>query len=128
MENGELTSKIEELILEHPEKCGCLHSFCRKTPPLNLDIFGIITDGYKFEIVILEVKLRENVGLAESSQLLGYTIVSDAKYGLLINIDSGVSRRLTGILTSEMDVSKIVQKKPMARYSSNYLVLCNETL
>lgn len=109
--NGELTSNIKELIEQYPEKCSCLQTFCRKTPPLNLDIFGVITNGEKFEFVILEVKLRDNVGLAEWSQLLGYTIVSNAKFGLLINIDSGVSSRLTGILTSEIDISKIVRKK-----------------
>jgi len=109
--NGELTSKIKELIEQYPDKCSCLQTFCRKTPPLNLDIFGVITNGEKFEIVILEIKLRENVGLAEWSQLLGYTVVSNAKYGLLININAGASNRLTGILTSELDVSKIIRKK-----------------
>lgn len=109
--NGELASKIKELIVEHPEKCACLQSYCRNTPPLNLDIFGVITNGQKFEIVILEVKLRENVGLAEWSQLLGYSMVSNAKYGLLININAGASSRLTGILTSEIDASKVVRKK-----------------
>jgi hypothetical protein len=109
--NGELTSKIRELIEQFPDKCSCLQTFCRNTPPLNLDIFGVITNGKRFEIVILEVKLRENVGLAEWSQLLGYAVVSNAKYGLLINIDAGASSRLTGILTSETDVSKMVREK-----------------
>ncbi|MDR3186489.1 MAG: hypothetical protein LBU04_06795 [Christensenellaceae bacterium] len=109
--NGELTSKIKELITQYPEECSCLQTFCRKTSPLNLDIFGVITNGIKFEIVILEVKLCANVGLAEWSQLLGYTVVSDAKYGLLINIDAGASSRLTGILTSEVDASRVVRKK-----------------
>ena len=79
--------------------------------PLNLDIFGIITNGEKFEIVILEVKLRESVGLAEWSQLLGYNVVSNAKFGLLINIDNGASSRLSAILSSDEDVSKIIRRK-----------------
>lgn len=109
--SGELTAKIRELIAEHPEKCQCLQAYSRNMYPLNLDIFAIITDGTKFEIVILEVKLRESVGLAEWSQLLGYNVVSDAKYGLLINIDNGASSRLSAILSSDENVSKIIRKK-----------------
>lgn len=109
--SGELKTKLRELICEHPEKCGCLQTFASTTNPLNLDIFGVITDGTKFEIVILEIKLRETVGLSEWSQLLGYNVVSDAKYGLLINIDGGASSRLVGILSSSADASKVVRTK-----------------
>jgi len=105
--NGELTSKIKELISENTEKCACLQSYCRKTPPLNLDIFGVITDGKKFEIIVLEIKLRENVGLAEWSQLVGYCLVSGAKYGLLVNIDNGGSPRLMQMLQTERHISHI---------------------
>ena len=76
-----------------------------------MDIFGIITNGIKFVILILEVKLKPSVGLAEWSQLLGYNLVSDAKYGLLINIDGGASNRLVHILSTEKDTSKIVRIK-----------------
>lgn len=109
--NGELTSKIKELIREHPEECACLDAYSRTTPPLNLDIFGVITNGVHFEIVILEVKLVNAVGLNEWSQLVGYNLVSDAKYGLLININAGASERLRGILSLNEDCSKIVRRK-----------------
>ncbi len=109
--SGELTSKIRELICEFPDKCMCLDEYSRNTPPLNLDIFCVVTDGIKFEIVILEIKLRESVGLNQWSQLLGYNLVSDAKYGLLISIDAGASDRLTRILTMDADSSRIVRKK-----------------
>ena len=109
--NGELKTKLFELIQEHPEECECLRTFASSTNPLNLDIFGVVTNGTKFEIVILEVKLRDTVGLSEWSQLLGYNVVSDAKYGLLINIDGGASSRLRGILASNIDSSKIVRLK-----------------
>lgn len=109
--SGELTSKIRELIREHPEKCECLGAYSRVTPPLNLDIFAVVTNGVHFEIVILEVKLRNAVGLAEWSQLVGYNLVSNAKYGLLINIDAGASSRLTNILSFNEDVSRIVRQK-----------------
>lgn len=109
--SGELTSKIRELIREHPEKCECLGQYSRVTPPLNLDIFAVVTNGIHYEIVILEVKLRNAVGLAEWSQLVGYNLVSNAKYGLLINIDAGASSRLANILSFNEDVSRIVRKK-----------------
>jgi hypothetical protein len=108
---GELTSKIAEITKEHPETSDCLLSYSRNTPPLNLDIFAVITDGERFEIVILEIKKCTSVGLAEWSQLLGYCIVSDAKYGLFVNIDGEASDRLTGILNADTDVSKVVRKK-----------------
>lgn len=108
---GEFTSKIKELIREHPVECACLEAYSKTTPPLNLDIFGIITDGSHFEIVILEVKRVSAVGLSEWSQLVGYNLVSDAKYGLLINIGAGASERLRGILSLNGDCSKIVRRK-----------------
>ena len=109
--SGELTSKIQELIQEHPKECSCLDSYRKITPPLNLDIFGVVTDGVKFEIVILEVKLVTAAGLKEWSQLIGYNLVSNAKYGLLINIDAGASERLAGILSLNEDSSRIIRKK-----------------
>ena len=109
--SGELTSKIQELIREHPRECSCLDSYREMTPPLNLDIFGVVTDGVKFEIVILEVKLVTAAGLKEWSQLIGYNLVSNAKYGLLINIDAGASERLAGILSFNEDSSRIIRKK-----------------
>ena len=108
---GELTTKLHELIREHPEKCSCMKSFADNTPPLNLDVFGVVTNGVRFQIIVLEIKLLRNAGLSEWSQLLGYCIVSDARYGLLININGGASQRLKGILITNNDVSHVVRKK-----------------
>lgn len=109
--NGELTSGLKELIREHPTECECLAEYSRKIPPLNLDVFGVVTNGIKFEIVILEIKLKDAVGLSEWSQLIGYNLVSGAKYGLLINIDAGASERLTRILSFDEDASRIIRKR-----------------
>lgn len=109
--NGELTSGLKALILEHPIECSCLTQYSEITPPLNLDIFGVVTNGVKFEIVILEIKLKTAVGLSEWSQLAGYNLVSGAKYGLLINIDAGASDRLTRILSFDEDVSRILRRR-----------------
>lgn len=108
---GELTSKMKELVKEHPAECACIEAYANATPPLNLDIFGVVTNGTHFEIVILEIKLVDAVGLNEWSQLVGYNLVSNAKYGLLINIDAGASERLIRILSFEEDASRIVRER-----------------
>lgn len=94
LEKWRINIKIKELIYEYPEKCKCLEEYSNIMSPLNLDIFCVVTNGKKFEIVILEIKLRETVGLNQWSQLIGYNLVSNAKYGLLININAGASERL----------------------------------
>lgn len=108
---GEMKSKVEELITEHPIECKCLKDFVRKIPPLNVDIFAVITNSKKFELLILEIKRRKSVGLTQWSQLIGYCIVSNCKYGLLINIDNGASNRLVDLLRLNTDVSKIIRIK-----------------
>jgi hypothetical protein len=108
---GEMKSKIEELIEEYPVECDCLKGFVRNMPPLNVDIFAVVTDEKKFELLILEVKLRKSVGLSQWSQLIGYCMVTDCKYGLLVNIDSGASDRLIDLLHHNMDVSRIIRIK-----------------
>lgn len=85
----------------------CVKNFASRVPPLNLDIFALVTDGTQFEILILEVKLMNSAGLKEWSQLVGYCLVSGAKYGLLVNIDNGASPRLAQILSTEAHISDI---------------------
>lgn len=104
---GELKTNLQRIINENPEKCNCARAFTQQTPPLNLDIFALITDGHKFELLILEVKLMSAAGLKEWSQLVGYCLVSGAKYGLLINIDNSASPRLSQILSTEEHLSHI---------------------
>lgn len=105
---GELKTNLQRIVNENPTICNCVRSFMRSVPPLNLDIFALITDGTKFQLLILEVKLMNSVGLKEWSQLVGYCLVSNAKYGLLINIDNGASQRLNQILSTESHLSKII--------------------
>lgn len=104
---GELKTNLQRIINENPDKCSCARNFTQRTPPLNLDIFALITDGSKFELLILEVKLMNSAGLKEWSQLVGYCLVSGAKYGLLVNIDNGASPRLSQILSTEGHLSHI---------------------
>lgn len=104
---GELKINLQRIISENPDKCSCASQFTKRVPPLNLDIFALITDGVKFELLILEVKLVKSAGLSEWSQLVGYCLVSGAKYGLLVNIDNGSSSRLTDTLHNERHMSHI---------------------
>ena len=104
---GELKENLRRMISTYPEKCECAKKFAQNVPPLNLDIFALITNGRKFNLLILEIKLMKCAGLKELSQLIGYCLVSRAKYGLLINIDNGASPRLSQILASEEHVSHI---------------------
>lgn len=104
---GELKSNLQRIIKANPEKCSCAIRFAQQVPPLNLDIFALITDGEKFELLILEVKLMNSAGLKEWSQLVGYCLVSGAKYGLLVNINNGSSPRLSQILSTEEHLSHI---------------------
>lgn len=104
---GELKKNLHRIISEHPSECACVSMFVEKIPPLDLDIFALITDGNKFELLILEIKLVKSVGLSEWSQLIGYCLVSGAKYGLLVNIDNGSSHRLSDMLFSEHHMSYI---------------------
>lgn len=104
---GELKTNLHRIIAEHSDICECVKDFAQRVPPLNLDIFALITNGTQFEVLILEVKLMSSAGLKEWSQLIGYCLVSGAKYGLLVNIDNGASSRLAHILSTEKHLSHI---------------------
>lgn len=107
---GELKSGLQALLHEAPAYCGCLESYCTSVPMLNLDIFAVVSNGHHFELVILEIKRKKAAGLHEWSQLLGYNLVANARYGLLINIDAGASERLAEILRTNRDCSHIVRR------------------
>ena len=104
---GELKTNLQKMMAAHPATCACVTAFANQVPPLNLDIFARITDGKHFEIFILEVKRMNSVGLKEWTQLVGYCLVSGAKYGLLVNINQGASPRLAHILTTQSHLSEI---------------------
>lgn len=106
---GELRHGLQEIIRENNITTASIVNFAASTPPLSLDIFALITDGEKYELLILEVKLLKSVGLTQLSQLIGYCIVSNAQYGILINVDGGESPRLTNLIMNEPDVMHIVR-------------------
>jgi len=115
---GELKKGLAEIISENGITTPSIVSFANSTPPLSLDIFALITDGTDYEVLIVEVKLLDNVGLAQLSQLIGYCIVSNAQYGLLINVNGGESPRLVDLLSNEPDVTYI---RRMLAYGSRLI-------
>ncbi len=114
---GEIRKGLSEIIQENGINAPSILEFANKTPPLSLDIFGLITDGSLYELLILEVKLRNSVGLAELSQLTGYCIVSNAQYGILVNINGGISERLKELLINEPNVTHIER---LVRFPQSY--------
>jgi len=104
---GELKTNLQRIIAEHYTECVCAETFANNVPPLNLDIFALITNGTKFQLLVLEIKRVKSAGLSEWSQLVGYCLVSGAKYGLLVNIDNSISPRLMQILLTERHLSYI---------------------
>ena len=107
--SGELRKGLHQIISENGIRTKSIIDFAASTPPLSLDIFALITDGKKYELLIMEIKLVKAMGLSELSQLIGYCIVSNAQYGLLINVDNGVSPRLQDLLVNEKNVTDIVR-------------------
>jgi hypothetical protein len=118
---GELSSGLRNIINENHLKIKDIDDFATSVPPLNLDIFAIITDGNKFEILILEIKKTKSVGLNQWSQLVGYCIVSNARFGLLINIDAGASLRLIDLLQNDINISTIQRIKAQGNNSVHIL-------
>lgn len=80
--------------------------------PLDLDIvvFVYFPDTDEYEKIIVEVKDRSKVGLMNFSQLTGYNLVSKTRYGLLVNVDGGMSSELQKILEYQKDLSSFSQK------------------
>ena len=107
---GELRKGLHEIIDENRLEIESIKRFADKTPPLSLDIFGIITDGDDYQLLIVEVKDLKSVGLQQLSQLVGYCIVSRSEYGILMNVDGGESRRLTDLINTDKDLLTINQK------------------
>ncbi len=104
---GELKNGLSEIIKENHIKVDSIINFCNQAPTLSLDIFALITDGFVCQLLVLEIKRLNAVGLQQLSQLIGYCIVSHARYGLLINVDGGESSRLSELIRADTDLLTI---------------------
>lgn len=106
---GELRKGLNAIVQENSITIQSIIDFLNRTPPLSLDIFALITDGIDYQLLIIEVKDMKAVGLQQFSQLVGYSIVGRAKYGLLVNVDGGESPRLTELIHTDEDLMTIDQ-------------------
>ncbi|MDR2198139.1 MAG: hypothetical protein LBR53_01550 [Deltaproteobacteria bacterium] len=104
---GELKSNLQTIIKNNPSECSCAKHYAETISPLNVDIFALITDAKHYELLILEIKKVKSVGLHEWSQLIGYCLVSGAKYGILLNINNKTSTRLSELLFFKHHMSHI---------------------
>jgi hypothetical protein len=116
---GEIKSALSTLLANQNLNQEVIKKFVQEIDFLNLDVSFLIFDNKteKFEIVILEVKKMAAVGLTELSQLVGYCLVSRAKFGILVNVDNLASDRFTTILEKDPDLTTIERK-----YRGNWLV------
>lgn len=116
---GEIRSALGTLLANKNIEHEAIKKFVQEIDVLNLDISFLLFDNktHRFEIVILEVKKVPSVGLTELSQLVGYCLVSKAKFGILVNVDSLASERFMTILEKDPDLTTIERK-----YRGNWLV------
>ncbi len=108
---GEIGSGLRTLIANGYNAGSLLKGYSRSVHRLHLDISIVIenTTTGKFEIIIFEVKRVNKLGLGELSQLIGYCLVSKAKYGILINIDKNVSTEFSIIIDGDDDLTDIIR-------------------
>lgn len=85
--------------------------FAELSPALLLDVFGVVyNDEGFFQVIILEIKLLDSVGLNEYSQLIGYCLCANARYGLLINVNGNVSKPLIDLLGTNENLCEVVRE------------------
>jgi hypothetical protein len=86
-----------------------LRQYAIDVPKLRTDVVLVLDNPVtnRFKLVIVEVKLLGSAGLTELSQLIGYSLVTKAEYGLLINVNGGISNELASIMSTDKDLTYI---------------------
>ena len=108
---GELSSALNTLIANGYQAGEKLIEYSRNVHRLHLDITLIIENpkNGNFEIIIFEIKKTKRMGLTELSQLIGYTLVSESRFGVLMNVDNSVSGEFSVILDADKNLTEIVR-------------------
>lgn len=108
---GEISSGLRTLIANGYAVGDLLKEYSTSVHRLHLDISILVENkrNGKFEVIVFEIKKVNNLGLGELSQLIGYCLVSKAKFGILINVDRAVSREFSIILDGDKDLTEIVR-------------------
>jgi len=93
----------------HVNASDSLRHYAIDVPKLRTDVVLVFDNPVtnQFKLVIVEVKLLGSAGLSELSQLIGYSLVTKAEYGLLINVNGGVSNELASIMSIDKDLTYI---------------------
>ena len=105
----EIKAALQTLIVDDKLEYPDLRTYASELERLDLDISVLIVNKAtgKFEIVILEVKKMQAMGLTQFSQLVGYCLVSGTKFGILVNVDAGISDRFGIRLDTDKDLTTI---------------------
>ncbi len=108
---GEISSGLRTLIANGYTVGDLIKEYSKSVHKLHLDISILVENkrSGKFEIIVFEIKKVNSLGLSELSQLIGYCLVSKAKFGVLINIDKAVSREFSIILDGDKDLTEIAR-------------------
>ena len=106
---GDIHSGLNTLIANGYDVGDKLREYSKEIYHLRLDITLLLENkrNGKFDLVIFEIKKVKSLGLSEFSQLIGYCLVSKIKFGILINIDNGLSSDFSSILESDRDITEI---------------------
>lgn len=106
---GEISSALRTLIANGYPAGNLLKEYSQKVHRLFLDVSIVVENNVngKFEIIIFEVKKGNKLGLNELAQLIGYCLVSKQKFGVLVNVDSGVSDNFSIILQGDTHLTTI---------------------
>lgn len=106
---GELRKNLLLHVKETNIGGAALQEYAEGLADLQTDIAILVlnTETSFFDLLILEVKLQNTVGLTQLSQLVGYCLVSGARLGLLVNVGGGSSTGLKNKLTRDPDLSRI---------------------
>jgi|GEM_PF-453172 len=114
---------LETYIAQHPgEVSDALIECAGDIPKLRTDIVLVFDNPVtnKFQLVIVEVKLVSSAGLSELSQLIGYSLVTKVEYGLLINVNGGISSELKDILLTDIDIAEVTRTLSTSGHSTEY--------
>lgn len=106
---GELHQNLKQHCENNTHISSAIQQYAQNALKLHLDITIVIEnlDNGAFESVIVEAKKVKNLGLTNLSQLIGYCIVADVNYGILINVDQRVSSELSLLLTKTPSLTQI---------------------
>jgi hypothetical protein len=108
---GYLSDGIARMIKRNKIESEELQRKIALAKELKVDLILLVYDltSNKSEIVICEVKKKSGVSLMDCSQLLGYCICADFNFGLLINVDGGLTNTFREILIQNMSLTNVAQ-------------------